>query len=220
MPKPYKIAIVVGTFPVLSQTFIINQVNALIDAGHDVNLYAYKKGRVNKLHQSLKKHDLLNKVNYLKKNTPNHVVGYFKLFAWLFANLFKIRWHKLFQALNFFKYGKESYLLSIFFGLEWSIIEDDFDIIHIHFGHNAKLIAYLKSLGLFSKKTKLITTFHGYDLLPTRHDFYKEVYGIIFKARNRHIVRHCQHIIGVYPVRFIVAIHIGIKLDLFFYSNP
>ena len=39
-----KTAIVLGLFPVLSETFIVNHINALIDSGHDVDLYAYNMG--------------------------------------------------------------------------------------------------------------------------------------------------------------------------------
>ena len=184
MKQPLKIAVVVGTFPVVSQTFIVNQINALISADNYVRLYAYKKGHFDVLHESLKKHDLLNKITYFKKNDPNHIIRFFKFLVWSFRNIFKVNWKRYFKALNFLKYGKEAYLLSIFFGIEWSLVEDDFDIIHIHFAHNAKLISYLKSLGLFSSKTKLVTTLHGYDLIPSKSQFYKEAYNVIFKQTN------------------------------------
>ena len=69
MPNQIKIAIVVGTFPVVSQTFIVNQINTLIDAGHHVNLSSYKKGQDHVIHNSVNKHQLLDRVIYAK-NMP------------------------------------------------------------------------------------------------------------------------------------------------------
>src|SRR5690606_2494912 len=102
MSENYKIAVVVGTFPVLSQTFIVNQVNALIESGHDVTLYAYKKGFVKEVHHSLKTHDLLHRVRYFKKNPANHIVRYLELLKWTVVNFPKIRWQRYFKVLNFF----------------------------------------------------------------------------------------------------------------------
>lgn len=184
MTKPLKIAVVVGAFPVVSQTFIVNQVNSLIDAGHEVNLYAYKKRETESIHESLKKHDLLKKVIYLKKKNPKHIWRYFEFVIWTFQNLFKIKWKRYFKTLNVFKYGKRAYFLSNFFATRWSLIEDDFDIIHIHFAHNAILMSYLKSIGLFSRKTKLITTLHGYDLVPNKSEFYKDAYSNVFEQTS------------------------------------
>ncbi|OUS02030.1 hypothetical protein A9Q86_05105 [Flavobacteriales bacterium 33_180_T64] len=184
MKQPLKIAIVVGTFPVVSQTFIVNQINTLIDSGHRVSLYAYKKGEIDSLHESLKKHDLLKEVIYLRKNTPKNLLRFFEFFVWTFKNLFKIRWRRYFKTINVFKYGKKAYLLSHFFAIKWSLIQDDFDIIHIHFAHNARLISYLKSVELFSSKTKLVTTLHGYDLVPSKSEFYKDAYSIVFEQTN------------------------------------
>ena len=46
------VAIVVRYFPTVSETFIVNQINGLIDAGVNVHLYAYKKVEVPFIHES------------------------------------------------------------------------------------------------------------------------------------------------------------------------
>ena len=68
MKQPLKIAVVVGTFPVVSQTFIVNQINALIDDGHKVQIYAYKKENHDVVHDSLKKNNLLENVVCIYKS--------------------------------------------------------------------------------------------------------------------------------------------------------
>ncbi len=90
--RPLRIAVVTGTFPVVSQTFIVNQINALLDSGHEVKLFAYKKGNLHQVHSAINTHDLLNKVTFLKKNNPNHVVRFFEFFFWIIANFRRIKW--------------------------------------------------------------------------------------------------------------------------------
>ena len=78
MKTPQRIAFILGTFPVVSQTFIVNQINGLIDEGLDIHLYAFKKGDVDTLHYSFSKHQLLDKVTYIKRMNSNYLVlGYF-----------------------------------------------------------------------------------------------------------------------------------------------
>ena len=62
--------------------------------------------------------------------------------------------------------------------------ERKFDIIHSHFGHNAKVVLNLKVFGIIDSKTKFVTTFHGYDLIPGKASFYKKAYASIFKESN------------------------------------
>jgi colanic acid/amylovoran biosynthesis glycosyltransferase len=44
MKRPLRIAVLVGTFPVVSETFILRQINGLIDLGHEVDIYADTRG--------------------------------------------------------------------------------------------------------------------------------------------------------------------------------
>jgi hypothetical protein len=45
MAKPLKIAIVAGVFPKLSETFVLQQICALLDLGHDVHVFAFEAAR-------------------------------------------------------------------------------------------------------------------------------------------------------------------------------
>lgn len=71
-----KIAFIVGTFPVTSQTFIINQVADLIDREVEVEVFSFKKGDMKNISQRFYKYNMLDKVHYL--NTPiNFFVRFF-----------------------------------------------------------------------------------------------------------------------------------------------
>jgi len=62
--RPMRILFVVGYFPVLSETFIINQITKLIDKGNEVFIYSFRKGNFKKVHSDVSKYHLLKRTSY------------------------------------------------------------------------------------------------------------------------------------------------------------
>lgn len=62
--RPMRILFVVGYFPVLSETFIINQITKLIDKGHEVFIYSFRKGNFDQMHNDISKYHLLKRTFY------------------------------------------------------------------------------------------------------------------------------------------------------------
>jgi colanic acid/amylovoran biosynthesis glycosyltransferase len=62
-------------------------------------------------------------------------------------------------SLNIFRYGRGASSLTLLF--ETAPFFRNYDIVHCQFGHNGKLGAILKRLGL---QKRLVVTFHGYDI--------------------------------------------------------
>jgi len=48
-----KIAFIVSAFPVLSETFILNQITGLIDLGHEVDIFVSGKPNEKKIHSDV-----------------------------------------------------------------------------------------------------------------------------------------------------------------------
>ncbi len=101
------VAFVVKYFPTVSETFIVNQINSLIDDGIKVRLYAYQKVDSSIVHKSLKKHDLLNSVAYFTKPPVSKLARFWSFIKWTIQNVSKVKWSLYFKSLNVFKYGKE-----------------------------------------------------------------------------------------------------------------
>jgi colanic acid/amylovoran biosynthesis glycosyltransferase len=59
-----KIAFIVDDFPSLSQTFVIEQIVGSIERGHQVDIYAEKKGNTEKVHQAILDYSLLDRTHY------------------------------------------------------------------------------------------------------------------------------------------------------------
>jgi colanic acid/amylovoran biosynthesis glycosyltransferase len=178
------VAIVVKYFPSVSETFIINQINSLLDKGVKVSLFAFRKVDTTIIHQSLIKHNLLDKVQYFINPPVNKGMRLLVFFKWTLKHFFSINWRLFFKSLNVIKYGKDAYTLKLFFEAQWFLIPYKFNLIHAHFGINGNRIAYLKAYGIIPKQVKLINTFHGYDLMPNQLNHYKEEYKYLLKEAN------------------------------------
>ncbi|MEQ8962263.1 MAG: colanic acid biosynthesis glycosyltransferase WcaL, partial [Coleofasciculus sp. C2-GNP5-27] len=86
-----KIALFVGTFPILSVSFILNQIKGLLDDGHEVDIYAID-GRpedVSKVHPIVKEYKLLERTYYPPERPKNDGWRWLKLLGLLLVNLDK-----------------------------------------------------------------------------------------------------------------------------------
>ena len=59
-----RIAVLVGAFPTVSETFILNQVTGLLDRGHDVRIFAGKVGNPEVIHSDIVTYGLMDRVRY------------------------------------------------------------------------------------------------------------------------------------------------------------
>jgi len=155
-----KIAFIVGFFPALSATFLQNQVTGLLDAGHDVRIFAGRNPKEKKVHPDFAKYRLSERVRYF--SIPLNKAGRILKALVLFLANFHKGPGKIIKSLNIIKYGKEALSLNLYYYLIPFLQKgNDFAIIHCHFGPNGNTGAYLKELGI---PGKLLTTFYGYDL--------------------------------------------------------
>lgn len=174
------IAFFVNYFPTVSETFIVNQINSLMDSGYEVSLYAYHQVNAKVLHTSFKTHNLLDRVRYFVKPPKSKVKRFVVFLQWTFKHFKQIDWSLYFKTLNVFAYGKDAYTLKLFFEAQWFLVPYQADVIHAHFGMVGNRLAYLKAKGILPKALPLLTTFHGYDLEPNQLTTYKDLYKHLF----------------------------------------
>ncbi len=71
--RPLKILFVVGSFPLLPETFIVNQITGLLDRGHEVFIYAcHNGGQKRKVHADVIKYDLLKRTYVVQLPSDLH----------------------------------------------------------------------------------------------------------------------------------------------------
>ncbi|MDJ0843284.1 glycosyltransferase [Crocosphaera sp.] len=177
-----KIAFLLGQFPTLSETFILNQITGLIDRGHQVDIYASKPKKNSTIHPDVEKYKLLEKTYYdnqPKQKSVAYKNGFQLVFTHFLANPVK-GLPILIKILKFVKPGKSSELLEIFYSAASCLpINENYDIIHCHFGIIGIKGMILKDLGAITSQ-KFLVSFYGLDvtMLPQMkgHDVYKALF--------------------------------------------
>ncbi|WDE03944.1 glycosyltransferase [Thalassomonas viridans] len=158
-----KLAFFVDQFPVLSQTFVLNQITGLLDLGVDVTILALNRGdeKLN-LHQDYRNYRLHERTVYLLDESHarcNKAVS--RLFSLvrgcLGANSFTVL-----KSLNFWRYGHQA--KSLLLGSITSQCHGplEYDVILAHFGFNGVTANQLRELGVL--QGQIVTVFHGFEI--------------------------------------------------------
>ena len=153
-----KIAIILLEFPKISETFILNQITGLLDAGHDVQIFANKFSNDKKIHEAIKQYNLLERTQYF--NMPDNEALRILKAAALIPFYFLKNPIVTVKSLNIFKYGKEAASLKLFY-FSTSFISKNFDIMHYHYGLNGLVGVALKEI--INKDAGILVSFHGCD---------------------------------------------------------
>jgi len=154
-----KIAFLVNEFPVLSETFILNQITGLLDLGHEVEIFAQSHPGQAMVHRDVEKYNLMERVHYLPKVPKNKIIRRFKA---LLITMIYLLWFpvKTFKGLRILLSRKEGFSYELLY-LIFYFLPKKFDIIQCHYGFIGVNGTYLKEVGI---KTRLVTMFHGYDI--------------------------------------------------------
>ena len=181
-----RIAVVVETFPTISETFIVNQILGYLNAGHEVRILAYHKGADSALHESILANDLLQHVFYFRSFKKGKFKFILRFVLQLVIRLKFVNFPTLFE-LVFKLFKKSKNRLSMLEHMQWFVMQKRFDIVHAHFGPIANRVLVLKSFKTL-KHTKVFTSFHGYDLRPDEIGCNRQRYHALFTMGDGFIV--------------------------------
>lgn len=185
--KIKRVAVVTETFPKLSETFVVNHIRGLLDAGVEVDIYAfYRQSKDEPLHPVVVEYDLVKRTRYkpfepLPKGL--RLWAALRLILKCFGD-FSI---PILKSLNFFRYGKEALRLHRLFESATFFNRFKYDVVHCHFGTTAEKLALFQQWGLMNGP--LVTSFHGYELddrqvvRPNMYDHLKDR-GKLFIANS------------------------------------
>jgi len=177
-----KIAFFVNRFPVLSQTFILNQITGLLDRGHAVDIYAYRPGNEPSIHADVERYDLLKRTCYMTRyiSMPtNKTYRLIKGIGRIAVGLPK-KPRVVLNSLNVLKFGKRVASLRVLYQIAPFLDRGRYDIIHCHFGPLGNLAIMLKAVGAL--QGKLVTTFRGYDISSYLTANGQHIYDELFKS--------------------------------------
>ena len=180
-----KIAFLMGQFPTLSETFILNQITGLLELGHTLTIFSMSEPASDKVHSDVEKFHLRDYIQYPPK-PPQSKLKSRLLALQLLVGHFLRSPGKVWSVLRIICKNRKKYSLTwLKFVLEFP--RDEFDVLHCHFGPYGNLGVDLKRTGL---RAKLVTAFHGYDANTYLHagkmDFYMELFrwGALFTANT------------------------------------
>jgi colanic acid/amylovoran biosynthesis glycosyltransferase len=163
MPKPMRIAVVVGSFPVPSQTFILNQITGLIDRGHDVDVLAMKPAPAAlDTDEIIERYGLLNRRRSLREMPANGALRLALAAVRGGVALAKGKGSVLRKTLDVRRYGSEAASLSLFYSALTFLEAEPYDIVHCQFGHLGSRVIMLREIGAVS--AKVVTSFRGFDM--------------------------------------------------------
>ncbi|PHS08997.1 MAG: hypothetical protein COA88_05695 [Kordia sp.] len=152
----------VNQFPTFSETFIRDQIINLKKNNLEIKIFCnYRNDSELGALCTYEKYALINDRVCLDEIIPkNKFIRILTVLSILCNSLFSANFLIYIKSLNFFKYGKESLNLVLFFIVKF-LIKNKIEIIHAHFGPNGNKASVFKELGV---PIKLYTTFHGYDI--------------------------------------------------------
>jgi len=152
-----RIAFVVGGFPRISETWILAQVTALLDRGHEVDIYARRASGESVVHADVTGYDLMRRSHCF--NIPATRRGRLMRAAGVLARNLGRHPGTLLQCLNLPRYGSVYAVLNNLMFAE-PFLDRRYDAILCHFGGNGMDFICLKDV---FPKTRFVTMFHGDD---------------------------------------------------------
>ena len=186
-----QIAFLVNEFPSISETFILNQISGLVEAGHQVDIYARNAQPTSKVHSLVKKHHLVQSTYYHPRLPKNYLIRYLKGLWLITVSIWAAPWI-LFRTLNFRKYGRHASSLRLLYRSIAFIRQGcpTYDVILCHFGPRGLIALDLKDIGALEGKVCVV--FHGLDLrylcpnnIPTLQGISKALNALIGKSLPR-----------------------------------
>lgn len=202
---PLRIAVMADRFPVVSETFVLGQITALLDLGHSVDVYARWRPEVGEpVHGDVDAYDLSDRTTYVDELLPPES-GCWELPAypadgqtWLpgaaasLANRDRLAAAEpvvarcrarapaaTAEVLDLDGYGYQAASLSALYRLDvLAALERRYDVVHAHFGPAANTFRFARLLW----DAPLVATFHGYDVGPFVAEQGPSVYRALFRA--------------------------------------
>ena len=184
-----RIAFIVGRFPVISETFIVNQAIGLLKRGHEVDIFTHKIVETAKAHQDVADYGLLDRTYLLPDISENLPLRVVKGIGLLGSNFIRAPRLTL-KTLNFFQYGKQAISLWLLYTLLLDPQHDyNYDIVHCQFGTVGFRGMAFRAMNC--PAAKLVTIFRGHDISNFVQEQGDNVYDPLFKEGD-YFLANCE----------------------------
>lgn len=201
MSGPLRIAMFVGSFPVLSETFILRQITGLLDRGHEVDIYADTRAETDApVHPEVAGYRLLERTTFMdmppeaapwempvwpitgrswppgSKTSIHNSARVKRALPKLLTCLAKAP-RLTFEVLDPAEYRYQAASLSALYRLAALCPKSKpYDVLHAHFGPVANSFRFAKTLW----QAPMIVSFHGYDFSTRPRSEGRDMYRKLF----------------------------------------
>ncbi|MBD2103234.1 glycosyltransferase [Leptolyngbya sp. FACHB-261] len=173
-----RVACLVGEFPVLSETFVLNQITGLIDRGHEVDIYANQPGDTLKIHPDVEKYNLLERTYFIRRPLDRSECA-LKALRLLLTHFHRAPLRFL-DTLNVFAHGSQVTSFGLLYSLVALLDKKPYDIIHCQFGTLG--FRGMSFHALNGKQGKLVVAFRGHDISKYLQEVGDRVYDQLFQV--------------------------------------
>lgn len=168
-----RIAVISSRFPVLSQTFVLNQITALIDAGHEVTIIAGAPEEPGPVHDDVERYGLMERVRYWEARAGEARPGFVARLRHLRRSGIVRTWRVLRRS------GFATALIRQERAMKLEALPG-FDAILVHFGTLGLECQFLREMGAL--KGPMATVFHGYDMSIIPRERGEDVYRFVLEG--------------------------------------
>lgn len=177
-----RVAFLLHGFPIVSETFILNQIVGLLDRGCDVDIYARRRWPNSPIHPDIEAYRLFDRTRYLPDLPESHLR---RLRAAVGILVRSRRIRQAFRSIDIARHGRHAASLRFLFECAPFLGRGDFtyDVIHVHFGFNAPWAIRLKTIGAI--RGNLVVSFHGYDVNVWPNRVGSSCYDEVFQVAKK-----------------------------------
>ena len=213
-----RIAMIVSDFPILSQTFILNQIVGLLDRGCEVDIYSERRGSTDKIHPLVEKYGLLERTYYLPELPENLLLRLINGIGLILKYAIRCP-RQLWRSLYPFPLSDLTFSLWLLYTVIPNL-NKNYDIIHCQFGTLCFRGMAFRQVN--APTAKIVTTFRGNDISSFLKEKGENIYRQIFRygdffITNCDFFKHKAISIGCPPDR-IKVIRSGLNCDRFTYQ--
>jgi colanic acid/amylovoran biosynthesis glycosyltransferase len=169
-----RVAMLVNSFPDISEKFIINQICGLVDAGLEPEVFAAMAGRAQTRHALVDRYSLEEKAVYA--GIPRSVYKRAIKAPALLGSCLVADPAAALRALRFGTYTTAARNLKTLYFLR-AFGHRRYDLLHCQFGPNGLVGAFLKDAG---RADRLVVTFHGSDINGYPRRYGETVYRALY----------------------------------------
>jgi colanic acid/amylovoran biosynthesis glycosyltransferase len=210
-----RIAFIIRAFPVLSETFILNQITGLIDRGHDVDIFANQRGDDVRVHPDVHTYGLLDRTRF-STPLPRHWLERPPSALRLIAAHCRRHPQAILRSLNVLAHGTRAASFRVLHEIIPFLPAREYDIIQCHFGMLGMQAVRVQRTGVL--KGRIVVMFHGDDVRAAdqcgpgiyREIIQRDVHVLsISKYNRRHLLKFgfapgniIDHPVGIDMKRF------------------